>query len=133
MSRVNKILGRILVVGGFATLGASAIMKQKIENNIKSSEYFTTAVKKLEDSEAAASALGLPITLGTPDLGKSSQNHCDGLKAKFTVPIKGSKDSGTMSFEASRETYQQPWNITLLELTMKDESRKLVLCNQPPS
>jgi len=124
----NRILAKIAVGGGFIALGSASYFRSKIESAIKQSEYFELAVKQLKSSKAAASVLGEPMIIGTPDLGDTKKNFCDGLLAKFTVPVRGPKDSGSFMFEASRSAPGEHWKVRDLELFLsKEPDKKLVI------
>jgi len=124
----NKILVRVAVGGGFFALASASYFKSRIESAIKQSEYFESAVKQLKDSDAAVSALGKPIIIGTPDLGDTKNNFCDGLRATFRVPVRGPKDSGSFVFSAFRNAHGQQWNVSDIDLFLnKEPDRKLVI------
>ena len=123
----TRALTYIAFGGGFFVLGSAGFFKWKIESSIKQSDYYLAAVKQLKQSETASRALGKPIQIGTPNLGDNSNNYCDGFKAKFIVPVKGSKDSGTMIFTASKNPGEK-WNVNNIDLFLSQEpDKKLTL------
>ena len=112
---------------GFFVLGSASYMKWKLSKKFKESEYFQLATKSLNGNETAMGFLGKPIIFGNLDLGDTENNHCDGFKAKFSVPVRGPKNSGTMHLEASRSAISDPWNLNKLEFVDKNSTKKLVL------
>jgi len=129
----NRILARIAVGGGFIALGSASYFRSRIETAIKRSEYFELAVKQLKSSNAAAVFLGEPIIVGTPDLGDTKKNFCDGLLAKFTVPVRGPKDSGSFAFEAFRSAPGEHWTVGDIDLFLnKEPDRKLIIHSKAP-
>lgn len=124
----NRILANIAVGGGFVALGSASYFRWRIETAIKESEYFKLAVKQLKGSNAATNVLGEPIIIGTPDLGDTKKNFCDGLLAKFTVPVRGPKDSGSFAFEAYRNAHGENWKVGDLDLFLtREPDKKLVI------
>lgn len=126
----NRGLAKIAAVGGFFVLGSAGFFKWKLSNNIKQSEYFQLAVKSLIESEAVVGFLGQPVLFGSLDLGDSANNHCDGLLAKFSVPVRGPKNTGRMDFEASRSAFGDPWHLDKLEFIDKEATKKLVIISR---
>lgn len=123
----NRTLAKIAVVGGFVALGSASLFKWKIERGIKQSAYFQLAEKRLLGSEEVISLLGKPIYIGTLDLGDTKKNFCDGLQARFHVPVKGSKSAGLMVFEASRDPPKQSkWKVEYVDLYNKEGTSKLI-------
>lgn len=110
-------------------LGSAGLMKQNIEKRLMASEYFESGLERLRQCEPAAAALGSPIRASSPDIGDNRNNYCDGLRAKFTVPVTGTKRRGLYTFEASRASHQEPWSINSAELVVDD--RKLVIRSPP--
>ena len=124
----NKTLAKIAVVGGFAALGSAGFIRWKIEQGIKQSQYFQLATNRLLENESALVVLGKPVLIGSPDLGDTKRNFCDGLRAQFHVPVRGPKSSGIMVFEATRNPPNQPeWRLNVLELMDKAATKKLVI------
>lgn len=127
----NTFLAKIAVIGGVITIGTANVIRWKIESNLKQSQYFQLAIKKLVENETAVTFLGEPVLIGSLDLGNTDHNYCDGLRAQFHVPVKGSKTSATLFFRASRNPPDQPdWKLNTLELTNKTVTKKLVIVSE---
>lgn len=123
----NRGLAKIVAVGGVVALGSATFFKWKISNNIKQSEYFLLAFNRLRESESAMGFLGQPVLFGNLDLGDTQKNYCDGLRAKFSVPVRGPNNSGTMLFEASRDGVGHQWHLDRLELQDKAATKTLLI------
>lgn len=127
MGITNRGLAKIAALGGIFALGSAGYFQWKISKNIKQSEYFRLAFDALNESEAVVGFLGKPILFGNINLGDTQKNFCDGLQAKFHVPVRGPSHSGLMVFEASRDSIEQKWHLDYLELQDKDATKKLTV------
>ncbi|XP_046399549.1 uncharacterized protein LOC124166016 [Ischnura elegans] len=125
-TKSNKTLYKIAMYGAVFTASSGFYFYWKIQNNIKNSEYFTSAMKILRSHKPAVYLLGEPIKAGRLDLNDRERNFCDGSLAKFEVPVKGPKDKGTLYFSAVRIEPENRWEVSEMELELaKDSSRRL--------
>ena len=127
----NRVLAKTAAIGGFAVLASAAFFKWRIENGLKQSEYYKTAMQRLRESEAIRQALGPPVRVGNFDLGDNGANYCDGSKARFKVPVRGSRDSGFVIFEAFRDQMTGCWSVADLELFLDSDSTKKLVVRPP--
>ncbi|XP_055708417.1 uncharacterized protein LOC129804817 [Phlebotomus papatasi] len=105
-SRVsNKTLAKIAVYGAFGAISAVFYMRYSIEKRLRGQEYYTNALKLLQNHTGAVGLLGQPVRDRGFDLS-DKVNFCDGREAHFEVTVRGSKDRGTYYFWARREAQQ---------------------------
>lgn len=128
----NRTLGTICVYGAVASISAVMYMRWKMEDRVRSCEYYKLALKGLRQHRGAVGLLGEPIKDLGIDLGNAN-NNCNAEKAQFEVSVRGSKDkgklvphsliprfskassAGTLYFWASHQP-EQGWLIDRLEL-----------------
>ncbi|XP_067005726.1 cytochrome c oxidase assembly factor 1 homolog [Anabrus simplex] len=124
----NRTLAKIATYGAVVTITTGVYVNWKVQDGLKSSQYFKDSLKLLRTHQGAVELLGEPMKSGNLNLGDPEHNHCDGFKAQFEVPVKGPKNSGTLFLWAKRETPQQQWIVSRLELELKnDPSRRLII------
>ncbi|XP_025076930.1 uncharacterized protein LOC112553708 [Pomacea canaliculata] len=112
----TSTLGKIAVYGAIASVAGAAYLTQRIHENLERGEYYTKSVAMLRKYGPAVELLGHPIRTKRMDLGDFGKNRVDGLRAKLTIPLKGSKDTGTLYVWASREKPGDSWDVTRLDL-----------------
>lgn len=93
---------------------------------MKSSEAYKLAVQQLETSQEAVSVLGEPISTGAP-MGSIEVSGPSGY-ASMSFSAEGSKESGTVYFEAVKEMGRWEMNAAILEL---DDSGLRIDLNLP--
>ncbi|EDV55394.1 uncharacterized protein LOC6547740 [Drosophila erecta] len=113
----NRTLGTICVYGAVASISAVMYMKWKMEDRVKSAEYYKLALKALRSHRGAVGLLGEPIKDSGIDLSNAN-NNCNAEEANCEVPVRGSKDKGTLFFWASNQP-DRGWLIDRLELETK--------------
>lgn len=139
----NRTLGNICVYGAVASISAVMYMRWKMEDRVKSSDYYKLALKGLRSHQGAVGLLGEPIKDSGIDLGNAN-NNCNAEKAYFEVSVRGSKDKGK-EYRVNQEliltnrfstgtlyfwAYNQPdngWLIDRLELETKLNPEKRFL------
>ncbi|XP_017092571.2 cytochrome c oxidase assembly factor 1 homolog [Drosophila bipectinata] len=121
----NRTLGNICVYGAVASISAVMYMRWKMEDRVRSCEYYKLALKGLRQHKGAVSLLGEPIKDNGIDLSNVN-NNCNAEKAQFEVSVRGSKDKGTLYFWASHEP-ERGWLIDRLELETKLNPEKRFL------
>lgn len=120
-------LARTAAFGGFIVIGSAFYFKSRIQDGIKHSDYYRESLHILRSHRGVAYLMGEPIKDGRLDLGDTSNNFCSGKEAKFQVPVKGTKQSGTLYLWASRSSYDENWSVDRLELGLKDDPGRRVL------
>ncbi|XP_017027740.1 cytochrome c oxidase assembly factor 1 homolog [Drosophila kikkawai] len=121
----NRTLGKICVYGAVASVSAVMYMRWKLEDRVKSCDYYKLALKGLRSHRGAVSLLGEPIKDSGIDLGNPN-NNCNAHMAQFEVSVRGSKDKGTLYFWASHQP-DKGWLIDRLELETKLNPEKRFL------
>lgn len=123
----NKVLAKVAVIGGFVAISSGFYVNRKVQERIRSSDYYREAMKITRQHRGAISLLGEPIKAGNVDLGNTEINFCDGYKAQFQVPVKGPNSKGTIFFWARREDVSKAWDVFRLELELKDDKNRRLL------
>ncbi|KAL7638752.1 UNVERIFIED_CONTAM: hypothetical protein RMT77_010285 [Armadillidium vulgare] len=123
----TKNLARIAAIGGLGVVISGTYFRNNIERNLKNSEYYIESFKILRSNEGIAHYMGAPIRDGKIDLGNDENNYCTGKEAKFEIPVRGSKKSGTFYIFASRKEFSDNWTIDRLELGIEDVPGKRIL------
>lgn len=78
------------------------------------------------DSIAGAkSILGEPIREVGIDLGEPNVYKPD--KAYVEVAVKGSQNRGTLYFWAEKPNEAEQWNVSRIELQLKDDDKRLLI------
>lgn len=96
----NRTLGNICVYGAVASISAVMYMKWKMEDRVKSAEYYKLALKALRSHRGAVGLLGEPIKDSGIDLSNAN-NNCNAEEARCEVAVRGSKDKGrSIDFES---------------------------------
>ncbi|XP_039481127.1 uncharacterized protein LOC120445067 [Drosophila santomea] len=121
----NRTLGTICVYGAVASISAVMYMKWKMEDRVKSAEYYKLALKALRSHRGAVGLLGEPIKDSGIDLSNAN-NNCNAEEAHCEVVVRGSKDKGTLYFWASNQP-DRGWLIDRLELETKLNPEKRFL------
>ncbi|KAH9508569.1 cytochrome oxidase assembly protein 1 [Bulinus truncatus] len=99
-------------------------MENRIQNNFRQQDYYTKPILMLQSYEPASQFLGRPIYSGKLTLSDTDKLYVDGLTAKLEIPLKGSKDKGTLYVLASREKLGDGWNIDQLDLQICSTQQK---------
>ncbi|XP_017126434.1 uncharacterized protein LOC108145488 [Drosophila elegans] len=121
----NRTLGNICVYGAVASISAVMYMRWKMEDRVRSCEYYKLALKALRNHRGAVGLLGEPIKDSGIDLSNAN-NNCNAEMAHFEVSVRGSKDKGTLYFWASHQP-DRGWLIDRLELETKLNPEKRFL------
>lgn len=82
-------------------------------------------MKILRNHEGSKYLLGEPIRETGFDIG--DPNYANNLSAHFEVKVRGSQNSGTMYFWADRPTDNDKWQISRLELELKNDDKRLLV------
>lgn len=75
--------------------------------------------------KGAKSILGDPIREVGLDL--AHPNHADSEKAHFEVKVKGPIAKGTMYFWAEKPNESESWNVSKIELQLKNDDKRLIV------
>ncbi|XP_050418156.2 uncharacterized protein LOC126831603 [Patella vulgata] len=130
-SKVDKVLKLVVVGCGIGALSGAFYYTEKVQGQFRREEFYTKPMKLLRNYEPAKEHLGEPIRSTHIDLGNTTENNIDGLNAKLTIPIKGSKDKGKMYVTASRNEAGESWIINQLDLEIKRTRRKWTFYKTP--
>ncbi|GLH06135.1 Uncharacterized protein GBIM_11637 [Gryllus bimaculatus] len=122
----NKLLAKIAIYTGVFGTSGSLYLFYKVQNGLKSSPYMIESMQLLQEHKGAVEYLGKPLKYGYLNLN-SEHNFCDGYKAEFEVPVKGSVNSGSLYLKAKRESPQQEWDVYLVEFSPANSSKRLVV------
>ncbi|BFG04826.1 uncharacterized protein DMAD_03694 [Drosophila madeirensis] len=121
----NRTLGNICVYGAVASISAVMYMRWKLEDRVKSCDYYKLAISALRHHKGAVKLLGEPIRESGIDLSNAN-NNCNAERAQLEVSVHGSKDKGTLYFWASNMP-DKGWLIDRLELETKSNPDKRFL------
>ena len=110
-------MGAIVFVGGI--IGA-------VFYALKTSDAYQLGVSRLQDSAAAASALGAPVSTGIPS-GKISINGESG-SAALAFSATGTKASGQVTLEAVKKN--GVWSLTTLKLKVDGRDDEIDLLKE---
>ncbi|KAJ8925496.1 hypothetical protein NQ315_009334 [Exocentrus adspersus] len=129
----NITLVKIGAIGGIATVTMGLLFQSKLNDNIKATDFFKDAMKTLRSHRGAVHLLGEPIKDYRIDVGNRKKNYAEGDVAQYEVPVKGSKQKGTLYFWAKRENAESRWNVHRMELELaSDASKRLLIKSDPP-
>lgn len=128
MIRSNIKLIKIAAFGGLATVTMGMAYYQKVNDNIRKTDYYREALQTLRSHKPAVHLLGEPIKVGWVDIDDQERNYTRQREARYEVPVKGPKQKGTMFFWAERPSETDKWVVSRIELQLKgDESRRLII------
>ncbi|KAF7279804.1 hypothetical protein GWI33_006728 [Rhynchophorus ferrugineus] len=123
-------LVKIAAVGGVATVTMGFMARSKIESNIKNSPICKEALKLVRTHPPAITLLGEPIKARSIDIDDREKNNVQENKAHFAVPLRGSKQKGTVYFWATRSNLEDPWAVTKVELEVENvPNKRLIIKN----
>jgi len=109
VQRKWAIWGVVLWLAAIAMLGGTI---GGVFFALRNSEAYQLAVTKLQSNTAAMSALGAPISTGTPS-GEISTKDTSG-EAKLNFPVTGTKANGELQVEAVKK--DGVWSLRVLKL-----------------
>ncbi|KAH8372055.1 hypothetical protein KR093_009817 [Drosophila rubida] len=121
----NKTLGTICVYGAVVSISAVMYMRWRLEDRVRSAEYYKLALQTLRQHKGAVALLGEPIKDNGFDLSNVN-NTVDAEKAQLEVTVRGPKDKGTVFFWATNNM-DKGWLIDRLELEAKKHPNKRFL------
>ncbi|KAH8299698.1 hypothetical protein KR044_004850 [Drosophila immigrans] len=121
----NRTLGTICVYGAVVSISAVMYMRWRLEDRVRSAEYYKLALQTLRHHKGAVSLLGEPIKDNGIDISNVN-NTVDGNKAQLEVTVRGPKDKGTIFFWATNYV-EKGWFIDRLELETKLHPNKRFL------
>ncbi|KAG5896737.1 hypothetical protein JTB14_031719 [Gonioctena quinquepunctata] len=126
MTVSNMTLVKIGAIGGVATITMGFLFKNKLNKNIKGTEYYKSALSTVRSHPAAVHLLGEPIKDLTIDVGNQRDNFTKGDQAQYKVPLKGSKQRGTLYFWAEKYV-DDGWVVNRIELEIANYVDKRLL------
>lgn len=106
----TRTLAKIATYGAVATIGGLILVRSRLEDRVRQSEFYRLAMKTLRSNPGMLSVClnlrcftcppfqGARLLLGEPmkehgfDLGDSKLNYCDKTQARFKVSVQGPKD-----------------------------------------
>ncbi|EDW09553.1 uncharacterized protein LOC6579736 [Drosophila mojavensis] len=120
----NRTLGNICVYGAMVSISAVMFMRWKLEDRVRSSEYYKLALQTLRQHKGAVGLLGEPIKDSGFDISNSA-NTCNAESAQFEISVRGPKDKGKLFFWAINK--EDGWLIDRLELEANQHPNKRFL------
>jgi hypothetical protein len=123
VQRLWAIWGVVIWVAGIALFGG---IFGTVFYVLKSSDAYRLGVSRLQDSAAAVSALGAPISTGIPS-GKISINGESG-SAALEFSATGTKASGQVTLEAVKKN--GVWSLTTLKLKIDGRDDEIDLLKE---
>ncbi|EDW01311.1 uncharacterized protein LOC6560096 [Drosophila grimshawi] len=125
----NRTLGNICVYGAVISISAVMYMRWRLEDRVRSTEYYKLALKTLRQHKGAIGLLGEPIKESGFDMSNVN-NTCDANQAQLEISVRGPKDKGTVFFWATNKL-ESGWLIDRLELETKQHPNKRFLLKKP--
>lgn len=113
--------------GGVATVTMGLMARNRINDNVKKTEYFKEALACVRMHKGAISLLGEPIKDLRIQVGDLSRNFTKGDQAQYEVPVSGSKQKGVIYFWAEREKSENNWTVSRIELELKNDPYRRLL------
>lgn len=124
-------LVKIGAIGGFITCSMGFALQNKLNNNLKNSTVYKTALDLVRHNKAAIHYLGEPIKDKSVDAFNSKKNFVKDGKGKFEVRLKGSKQNGTLHIFIGHKVASADnsirWTLDHLELSLDDEPDRVLL------
>ena len=121
----------------FGALGLSGIglLTQYLRRrNIRNSWCYQEAVKSLHDHPEAQKQLGQPIVEGYIDLGDTVGNNRDEKRIWYSVPVKGHKSSGKMTYYVREDSSSdREYKVSRVELALDHIKDKILLIKNEDS
>ena len=115
-SRNRPLRGLVGCVTGLLILACGAVVVGLVFYLMRSSDVFELAVEIAQSHPEAVRALGEPIEPGFFVTGSISTSGSSG-RAEIAIPVKGSRDKGTLNVSATRSGGE--WRFSALELVTK--------------
>ncbi|GBN30380.1 hypothetical protein AVEN_231395-1 [Araneus ventricosus] len=114
--------GRIIGIGVATCLitSGSMYLRVRLEEKIGSQKLCQDCKQKMVQYKPATVCLGEPIEWHRPSLA-NTYNYISTSKATIAIPVSGSKTSGELLIEASKEELEQKWTINSLKLKVPDQ------------
>ncbi|ALC40500.1 CG31913 [Drosophila busckii] len=125
----NRTLGNICVYGAVFSISAVMYMRWKLEDRVRSQDFYKLALQHVRSHKGAVKLLGEPIKDSGFDMSNVN-NTCDEHRAQLEVNVRGSKDKGTVYFWATNQP-DKGWLIERLELEAKQHPNKRFLLKKP--
>ncbi|XP_064113958.1 uncharacterized protein LOC135220601 [Macrobrachium nipponense] len=76
-------LAKAASIGGVLVIGSAYYFKNRIQDGLRSSEYYKESLRILREHRGIAHLMGEPIREGKLDLGDNENNFCTGTVAQF--------------------------------------------------
>ncbi|GIY13279.1 uncharacterized protein CEXT_298731 [Caerostris extrusa] len=113
---------RIIGIGLATCLVASGsiYMRKKLEDKIANQKLCKDCIQKVLQNKTSIESLGEPIEWKRPNLS-NAYNYISSTKATIALPVLGSKKSGELLIEASKEKTDETWTLDSLKLKIPDE------------
>lgn len=95
----------------------SAVLTWFAMGTVRSTDFYTEAMRRVQSSPQVREALGSPVESGWSFQGSVNYKNGSGT-ASLSLPISGPKGSGTLKAEAERQS-GQPWQYSVLEVKVE--------------
>ncbi|GFT00178.1 uncharacterized protein NPIL_392251 [Nephila pilipes] len=119
---IKVTAGRIIGIGlATCIISSSSIYLRKIlEDRIKNQKITMDCYQQMLQHSPSLTCLGEPVTLNRPSLANEF-NYLTSTKASIALPVSGSKKSGELLIDASRNEDDTKWTINSLKLKVPGE------------
>ncbi|XP_060536352.1 uncharacterized protein LOC132708199 [Cylas formicarius] len=121
----NLTLVKIASITGMATATMGYLLRSKLNDKIKNAVFYKEALKTVRSHSAAVYLLGEPIKDKSIDVGNRNKNFFEDNVAQLEVPLKGSKQNGTLFLWAKKE--ENDWLLTRIELEVENLKNKRLI------
>lgn len=140
----SKFLAKCSIYIAIGGMTSVMIMRSILIDKVRRQEYYQNAMKTLRshegnylfhqlkcDCKGVILLTGAKMLLGEPikDVGTdiTDPNYADKEKAHFEVKVSGSKAKGSIFFWAEKPAEEEKWNVTRIELQLKDDDKRLLI------
>ncbi|XP_053356902.1 cytochrome c oxidase assembly factor 1 homolog [Clarias gariepinus] len=119
MSRSNNLLQQMTIFVTVVTGGGCGMMYYLMQKKFAKSEYFRSAVEKLNDHSTAMANLGAP-PLKIHNIHLTDRyNRIDHNIAQLKIPVTGSKTGGYLYTTSNRDASMNRWQLQRVALQLR--------------
>ncbi|XP_044746141.1 uncharacterized protein LOC123307777 [Coccinella septempunctata] len=122
-------LVKIGAIGGFITCGMGFALQRKLNDNVKNTTFYKSALDIVRHNKAAVHYLGEPIKDKSIDTFNSKKNYVKNGIGQFEVRLRGSKQNGILHIfiKEDRVDGVEAWKLDHLELALDKDPDKILL------
>ncbi|KAI5612654.1 cytochrome c oxidase assembly factor 1-like isoform X2, partial [Silurus asotus] len=120
MSRSTNLLQQMTIFVTMVTGGGCGMMYYLMQKNFAKSEYYRSAVERLNDHSTAMANLGAP-PLKIHNIHLTDRyNRVDHNVAQLKIPVTGTKTGGYLYTTSNRDATMNRWRLQRVALQLKN-------------